>query len=167
MLRCYVADRSGLPGARLEFCRSHPLMTHFAIQRRTPIRHASRSLGTPPDRKMGAQVDSRLTTIRRRRTRTLTDGRAALPRSLVPAPERTARRSLRSPSPRTYPNPREYHPRSPQPFSRLFAGIRGNSRTYGRSGRTVQVGFLMRVFEGLRSVCGPKSRAVPGRAAAI
>jgi hypothetical protein len=42
-----------------------------------------------------------------------------------------------------------------------FRHIRGNARTYGKSGRTVQVGLVMRFFEGLRSVCGLESRVVP------
>jgi hypothetical protein len=67
-------------------------------------------------------------------------------RSLSPVPAVP----MRPQSPRTFPNPREYSTAAPA-SSRLFAGIRGYSRTYGISGRAVRVGFPVRFSGHLRS----------------
>jgi hypothetical protein len=79
--------------------------------------------------------------------------------------KRTARRSLRSlcvPESSEHPrNPANTAPRD-SAFSRVFARIRWPSQDMNQSGRTVQIGFLMRFSEGLRSVCGLESQAVPG-----
>jgi hypothetical protein len=86
----------------------------------------------------------------------------------VPAYERTAkrtaRRSLRSLCvPESSEHPRNAANAAPRAsaFSRVFARIRWCSGVTNQSGRTVRIGFAMGFSGLLRSLCGPKSRAVP------
>ena len=69
--------------------------------------------------------------------------------------------------PANIPESPRIQPPPPPTSSRLFAGIRGNSQTYGISGRTVQIGLVMRFLRLLRSLCGPKSRVVPAPGAGL
>jgi hypothetical protein len=48
-------------------------------------------------------------------------------------------------------------------FPGVFARVRWPSRFSNQSGRTVQIGFVMRFFRGLRSFCGLQSRAALSR----
>jgi hypothetical protein len=55
----------------------------------------------------------------------------------------------------------EARPTSPPVFPGSYAHVRWLSPDTNQSGRTVQVGLLMRVFGDLRSSCGLGSRAIP------